>query len=170
MLLDLDTAEQKGKITFKRKCWGVASDGTQRFIREYEGGIHCIDNTGKILYTLHTDGYITHVAYSEEKLYYTQHDPDLVTCCTVDGYEVWQISTTGKPYGITIGKYGFVFVVLKTSKKVIAINSNGNITRDLISYSEYDSPFAVDYDLERDKLLVVKDTTGLLEIYDVLYE
>ncbi|CAG2222902.1 unnamed protein product [Mytilus edulis] len=171
ILIDLETAEEKGKIAFKKRCWGVTSNGTQRYIRAYECGIQCVDDNGKSLKSLPVEGFVTHVAYSNGKLYYTQHDPNLVKCCTIDGDAVWQLSTDGEPYGITVGKHGFVIVALKTSNKVIVISPNGISTKDVTSsFDGYSSPYAVDYDLDRDKLLVAKDNTGVFEVYDVSFE
>ncbi|XP_063397702.1 uncharacterized protein LOC134682027 [Mytilus trossulus] len=171
ILIELESAEERGKITFERRCWGITSDSSQRYIRVYEGGIQCVDDDGKSLKSLPVEGFVTHVAYFNGKLYYTQHNPNLVKCCTIDGGAVWQLSTDGEPYGITVGKHGFVIVALNTSNKVIVISPNGISTKDVTSSFEgFSSPYAVDYDLDRDKLLVAKDNTGVFEVYDVSFE
>lgn len=171
-VLDLKTRQEKLNKTFENRCWGITSFENHLYVREYSAGIHCMDMHGEIVQTIPVSGYITHITSYGGKLYFTEHTPDVVHCCEADGTQVWQIALDGQgqPKGITVGKFGFVFVVLEKECKLLLISPDGSCFREILNAENgLKEPHAINYDKKRDKLLLVKDKTGLAELYDVLY-
>lgn len=171
-ILDLKSRQEKVVVTFENRCWGVTFSGGKLFVREYSVGIHCLDMTGKILKTIPVDGYITHITSYNGKLYFTEHTPDAVHCCDEDGAEIWHLPLEGTvaPKGIVVGQFGFVFVVLENEQKLLVISPNGSTFREILNAENgLKEPHAINYDMVRNKLLLVKDKTGIAELYDVLY-
>lgn len=169
-ILDLTSKHEKYHVTFENRCWGITHTENNLFVREFSVGIHCFDMEGKLLKTLPMSGYITHIASYDGKLYYTEHTPDVVHCCDIDGNEIWQLAIDGQPKGITAGKYGFVFVVLEKECKLLVISPDGKKFREILNAENgLQEPHAIAYDMCRNKLILVKDKTGLAELYDIIY-
>lgn len=171
-ILDLKSNQEKIHVTFENRCWGITYSENTLFVREYSVGIHCLDLNGAIRETIPVHGYITHITSLGRKLYYTEHTPDVVHCCDLNGTEIWHLALDGRgaPKGIAVGKFGFVFVVLENERKLLVISPDGTNYRELLNEENgLQEPHAIVYDMNRNKLLLVKDKTGVTELYDVLY-
>ncbi|CAG2210488.1 unnamed protein product [Mytilus edulis] len=171
-ILDLKSNQEKIHVTFENRCWGITYSENTLFVREYSVGIHCLDLNGTIRETIPVHGYITHITSLGRKLYYTEHTPDVVHCCDLNGTEIWHLALDGRgaPKGIAVGKFGFVFVVLENERKLLVISPDGKKHRELLNEENgLKEPHALVYDMNRNKLLLMKDKTGLTELYDVSY-
>ncbi|XP_052092353.1 uncharacterized protein LOC127728770 [Mytilus californianus] len=171
-VLNMKSKQEKIHVTFENRVWGITYSENKLFVREYSVGIHCLDLTGTIHKTIPVHGYITHITSLGRKLYYTEHTPDVVHCCDFNGTELWHLPLVGHgaPKGIAVGKYGFLFVVLENERKLLVVSPDGTHHRELLNEENgLHEPHAINYDMKRNKLLLVKDKTRMAEIYDVLY-
>jgi sugar lactone lactonase YvrE len=80
--------------------------------------------------------YVTYVATSGDKLYYTDYDTHTVTCCDLHGTTLWEFKDEHVlkwPLGISVDNYGNVYVAGRYSINVVVISPDGQRHRELLS-------------------------------------
>lgn len=111
------------------------------------------------------------VASLGNKLFYTNHKNDNVTCCDFGGNTLWifrESSALSGPIGISVDNDGNVYVTGANSHSVVVISPDGQRYRQLLSKKDgLEIPTAVEYDRSNNKLLVT-DMKGNASVYDVV--
>jgi DNA-binding beta-propeller fold protein YncE len=104
---------------------------------------------------------VFYVATSGDKLYYTNANTHIVTCCDLHGTTQWQFKDTRVlhcPFGISVDNDGNVYVVGYGTNNVVVISPDGQHYRQLLTSNDGVSfPRALDYDKSTNRLLVVNE-------------
>ena len=113
---------------------------------------------------------VEYLATSGDKLYYTNTDTHIVTCCDLHGTTQWKFTderVLSIPRGITVDNDGNVYVVGCNTNNVVVISPDGQSHKQLLSSKDgLSSPRVLDYDKFTNRLLVVneKNTAFLFDV------
>ena len=114
--------------------------------------------------------YVTYVATSGDKLYYTNSNTNTVTLCDLHGITQWEFNDDGVlqcPLGISVDNDGNVYVVGCHSNNVMVISPDGQRHRPLLASKDgLSCPRVLDYDRSTNRLLVV-DQNSTAFLFDV---
>ncbi|CAC5386364.1 unnamed protein product [Mytilus coruscus] len=163
-ILNLKQQKKKTFIELPGRTYGVTKDGQSLFTCVQNHGIYEINLTDfKTIRIIRCD--ITsssHIAVYADKIYYTDNNEDCVICCGRKGSHIWtfkDVSVLQNPRGIAVDD-GNVFIVGEMTDNVIAISSNGNNYRELLTKNEgLSSPSAIFVDRKKKNILVANTGT-----------
>lgn len=116
---------------------------------------------------VHTFNYVT---ASENRIYETNPEANVVTCRTSSGDTLWEYkddSVVKTPYGITVDSNLNVFVVSNGNNSVIVISRDGKHARRLLGKGNgVNDPTCIHIDKNRN-ILMVGNADGNIYLYDV---
>lgn len=128
------------------------------------------DNETSKIGSMIVSRYITSLG---DTLYSVQRDSNAVVCHKRNGDILWTFTdkeVLERPRGITVDEHGNAFIAGVKSKTVIAISSDGTKHKILLSNKDLSgSPWAVDFNRELKRLLVINDKDSQAFLYSVNY-
>ncbi|CAC5424024.1 unnamed protein product [Mytilus coruscus] len=152
---------------------GVAYiDGNLIYCGREEGlpMISCFDGSVTNIVSNNALSYASYVSTFRNKLFYTIHRDDSVTCCDFQGKILWTFSDASvlkTPLGISTDNNGNVFVAGANTDNVIVFSPDGKRYRELLSHEDgLIRPQVLHYDTSTDKLLVANEKNDAF-LYDV---
>ncbi|CAC5383433.1 unnamed protein product [Mytilus coruscus] len=160
-------------IETKCNCYSVTfTDGKFQSISPAHGIITIDAKNGKTLSTIQKDlPYNASLTSFEYKLYFCDPSKNTISSCDMEGNNIWSFkddTVIKKPSGIAVDGMGNVYVTNEDLNNVIVISSDGNQRKQLLSESDgLDKPRAIQYDRNRNRLLVA-NTTGKAFLFDIL--
>jgi DNA-binding beta-propeller fold protein YncE len=113
---------------------------------------------------------VDYVDSSGDKLFYTNTNTNIVTCCDLHGTIQWEFKDKRVlqfPLGISVDNDGNVYVVWCHSNNVMVISPDGQRHRQLLSSKDgLPRPTVLDYDKSTNRLLVVNERSTAF-LFDV---
>ncbi|XP_063409906.1 uncharacterized protein LOC134693130 [Mytilus trossulus] len=167
------TGEVKNKIEVDGMCFQVAYRNGLLYVG-FDEKIEEIDLTGKTIRRVPSPtADIGYIAATDEKLFVTDLEKNLLYCCDFTGLVLWEFEDRKLewPMGVTTDNDGNVYVVGSSSHNVLVISPDGKHHRELLNESNgLKDPIGIHYDKTNNRLLVCNKESGdafLLEIENV---
>ncbi|VDI32807.1 Hypothetical predicted protein [Mytilus galloprovincialis] len=156
--------EEQKTITTENACHGLAYTNNSILCYINQEGIKKISlDNYKVSTIVKADLTFGYIAVFNNKLYYTDRDENVVTCCDMAGQILWTFSdesVLNEPWGIAVDVRGFVYVVCNLMNIVVVLSPDGQDKRVLLTNIDgLKSPRVLHYDKLRDRLLVVNEET-----------
>jgi DNA-binding beta-propeller fold protein YncE len=168
-IIDIESKKVMTTIPMDTCIGGMAVKGRTIYYCAWNKGLKMLNLSDKSVSDIISSdmSYVTYVATSGDKLYYTNYSTHTVTCCDLHGTTQWEFKderVLQDPYGISIENDGNVYVVGCSTNNVMVISPDGQHHRQLLSSKDGLSyPHVLDYDTSTNRLLVVnKRSTAFL--------
>ncbi|CAC5408751.1 unnamed protein product [Mytilus coruscus] len=170
-IVDIESKTIKQTILTENACHGITHNNGLLFCCVEKKGIYRVDlkdSSVKHIIKRHLSNW-SYVSSFNDKLYFTQKDDSIVTCCDIDGKTNWNFKDTSilnKPGGLTLDNEGNIYIVSRQNNSVVVLSPDGQQSRNLLPGS-FDNPFVLKFDKDRNYLLITNEnsTAFLLEIY-----
>ena len=162
-MIDIDSKEVITTISVDTNIYGMAVRGRTIYYCAWSKGLKMLNLSNKSVSDIISSSmsFVSHVATSGDKLYYTNYDKHTVTCCDLDGTIQWEFKDKRVlqcPFGISVDNDGNVYVVGCNSNNVVLFSPDGQRHRQLLSDKDgLANPNVLDYDKSTDRLLVVNN-------------
>lgn len=170
-VFDLKDNSSGSIIKFEAPCTGVSYSEEKIVVRIEGFGFHIIDSSSlQTTHKISVDGNsISYVSVCGERLYYANWDSGKVTCCDINGKQLWELKNIilQSPNGIATDSAGNVFITGYSSNNILIIARDG-LTAKLVDPSIFSlsMPVAIHYNTDADELLVTT-ATGFAFLYSV---
>lgn len=170
-ILDLKDNSSRPFRELEAPCTGVSYSEQKIAVRIEGFGFHIIDSISlETTHRIAVEGKsISYVSICGERLYYANWDSGKVTCCDINGKQLWELKNImlQSPNGITTDSFGNVFITGYSSNNILIIARDG-LTAKLVdsSFFSLSMPVAIHYDTDSNALLVTT-ATGLAFLYKV---
>ncbi|XP_045176840.2 uncharacterized protein LOC123537254 [Mercenaria mercenaria] len=136
--------EEKGVLTFKHECWGVAYSNNQFYIGDFQS-IYVYTREGKQIYLLYSNmsmgkKSVNSFAVSEDgkKIYIANYDASVLRTIDVHGKTLATLKDPcmKNPAGVCVGNNGSVFVCGVKSNSIVHVDGDGTKKLGVISKSD----------------------------------
>ncbi|CAG2223137.1 unnamed protein product [Mytilus edulis] len=161
-IIDIETTQIKKCIALPSSNYGIALNENRLIYVGHKWGIYEINPLNESITDIvrnetASDSYI---ATFRDKIYLTNWRKNTVTCYNLQGNILWTFQKNGvlaNPHGIDVDEIGNLYVVGTSSKNVVAISSDGQQYKEILSASDgLIKPFSLHYSESKKQLLVAE--------------
>lgn len=157
------TGEVNNKIEVDGMCFQVAYRNGLLYVG-FDEKIEEINFTGKTIRRVPSPtADIGYIAATDEKLFVTDLEKNLLYCCDFTGLVLWEFEDRKLewPMGVTTDNDGNVYVVGSSSHNVLVISPDGKHHRELLNESNgLKDPIGIHYDKTNNSLIVCNKESG----------
>jgi hypothetical protein len=156
-IVNIDTHNVLQTIKNDRVCYGITHCDGKLYYCSNSEGIRRFDlkaKTYQLLVPTKDIRQFSYISCDGNKLFYTTCSTGIVTCCDMNGKQIWRFQDTSllhTPGGVVVDNQGFVFVAGGKSGNIVVISPDGNASKEVYQMS---NPRAMCYDKNENKILV----------------
>jgi hypothetical protein len=164
-IIDIESQKVMTNIPMDTNIYGMAVRGRTIYYCTTDKGLKMLNLSDRSVSDIISSSMsgVWYIATSGHKLYYTNYNTDVVTCCDLHGTTQWEFKDKRVllgPRGISVDNDGNVYVVGYYSNNVVVISTDGQRHRQLLSSKDGVSyPVVLDYDKSTNRLLVVNQNS-----------
>lgn len=163
-----DTVEKKVEFKNAIVCLGICCFNDRLYVLAGEEGLVVTDLSGNIVNTIKntTSQFFQYITATTDRIYIADTWKNELHCFDTEGTPVWMKDDVGHLKGISIDKYGNIFVCDSVSCELRTVHGDGKECKTIMSTElrTNTSPTVVYYSHDRDTLCI-GDTSGNVAIY-----
>lgn len=156
-LVDFEKNEIIKTINLSRACYGLSSDGETLVISNIDDKsitlLNLKEMSEKVLYGI--TAYC--ISYFKGHIYGTNWENDTINCYKSNGETQWTFThpDINKPIGISLDKFGFIYIASCDSCKIVALSPNAESCRIILCKNDgIKNPWAIDISKANGMILV----------------
>jgi len=171
-IIDIESQKVMTTIPMDTYIYGMAVRGRTIYNCAWNKGLKMLNLSDRSVSDIISSNmsYVTYIATSGDKLYYTNTNTNTVTCCDLRGTTQWEFKDERGlkgPRGISVDNDGNVYVIGCHSRNVMVISPDGQRHRQLLASKDgLSCPRVLDYDKSTNRLLVVNQNSTAF-LFDV---